>query len=577
MAESPPSRRYGFHLARSALVLWASPLPAIGANPDQPGDPERYLEVVRTFADNVLERGRDVYGEKPTPLFADGLNVDTGEPVVWRFDGEEWIISNFASQQNLMRTLVGLTNLSGDDRYRGAAEAAARHMFDYQSSECGLLYWGGHQIVDLRTQENIGHFDADCHELKVNLPYYSFLWEVDPEATRRMLEAIWNAHILDWEVLDMNRHGEFGLETGRLWDHDFDRPEPFFEGRGLTFINTGTDLIHAGGMLHALGGDEGALTWTRRLAEQYVRARHPETGLGVYQYSRPERREEPPQEGPLDGRLTWSTYGDRAENQFGREFGDVAREGWVLWGGRARTIYVSNALVQLELAERLGDDGEELLEWTVEGMKAYFRHAYDPESNHFRPLWADGTDLTGEKISRTGYYGENGDEFQALPADTRFLFSYARAYRLSRDASLWNALRSMGNGIGLGDFGAEPGSGVEPDLDTTVFGTDAVFALLEIARTVDDSEPYLLLARRVADNMIERRFHDGFFLGSRARINANFNAVEPLALLALAAVLRETPELVPVYSGGRGYIHGRYDGYGRTYCSRAIWSVTREN
>jgi len=43
----------------------------------------KYLKAVREFADNVLKYGRDTYGPKHTPLFVDGLNIHTHEPVKW--------------------------------------------------------------------------------------------------------------------------------------------------------------------------------------------------------------------------------------------------------------------------------------------------------------------------------------------------------------------------------------------------------------------------------------------------------------------------------------------------------------
>ncbi len=118
------------------------------------------LRAVVTFAQNILEKGRDVYDDTPTPLFVDGINVDTGAPVTWRFDGDVWIISNMANQQNLFRTLTGLTNLRGEPKYKDAAKAAIAHMFAHHRSEYGLLYWGGHQFVDLKTKKNVGRFDA---------------------------------------------------------------------------------------------------------------------------------------------------------------------------------------------------------------------------------------------------------------------------------------------------------------------------------------------------------------------------------------------------------------------------------
>jgi pectate lyase len=90
------------------------------AKAPEPNESSKYLNAVRTFADNVLKYGRDTYGPKHTPLFVDGLNIHTHEPVKWITpDRQEWVLSNFASQQNLFRTLVGLSNITGNPRYRG--------------------------------------------------------------------------------------------------------------------------------------------------------------------------------------------------------------------------------------------------------------------------------------------------------------------------------------------------------------------------------------------------------------------------------------------------------------------------
>lgn len=90
------------------------------------GRPTDYVRAVREYADNVLRHGRDTIGPKRTPMFFDGLAVDTLRPPVWRKDGEQWVLANLASQQNLIRTMDGLTGLTGERRYRGAAARAVR-------------------------------------------------------------------------------------------------------------------------------------------------------------------------------------------------------------------------------------------------------------------------------------------------------------------------------------------------------------------------------------------------------------------------------------------------------------------
>jgi pectate lyase len=558
---------------RAQTLMALAMLAAVSAGAADMEAAARRLEAVRTFADQVLEQGLDRYSGKDTPLFVDGVNTQTGAPVTWLFEGKRYIVSNLASQQNLFRTLDLLSRATGEPRYRDAAKAAIRYHFDHLAGRCGLLRWGGHQFIDLATLEPVGKFDANCHELKHSYPYYELMHEVDPDATARYLRAFWNAHVIDWSRLDMNRHGPYGKPMGKLWEHEFDPPPPFFEGKGLTFINCGTDLIHAAGMLYRLSGEAGALAWAERLAGQYVRARHPETGLGVYQYSKAERSLPPPAV-MRETRDTWSTYGDRAENQFGAEFGETAREGYAMWGGRPASIYVNNALVQLALAETLGERGRTLREWTVDGMKAYIRHAYDPETNAFRPMWADGTDLTGFRFPRFGYFGDEGTTLSPTNADAGFLASYARACRLTNDPELWETVRHMARGNGLGELGGEPGAAPGLNLATNADDPELLFAVLEMYR-LTQQPAYLELAERIGGNIVAQQVHGGWFLPSPDRLHANFNEIAPLALLHLDAAVRGRIAELPPYVPSRGYIHGRYDGLGRTTDATAIWAVKR--
>ena len=46
-------------------------------------------------------------------------------------------------------------------------------------------------------------------------------------------------------------------------------------------------------------------------------------------------------------------------------------------------------------------------------------------------------------------------------------------------------------------------------------------------------------------------------------------------MAAAEAALRGAGEEVPAYVGSRGYVHGRFDGRGRTTDHTAIWGVRR--
>ncbi|MHC4584409.1 MAG: hypothetical protein ACYS3N_07740, partial [Planctomycetota bacterium] len=97
------------HWLTCVILLLCQLSICLGTETPDPNDTSKYLNAVRNFADNVLKYGRDTYGAKHTPLFVDGLNIHTHEPVKWISpEGEKWILSNLASQQNLFRTLDGL-------------------------------------------------------------------------------------------------------------------------------------------------------------------------------------------------------------------------------------------------------------------------------------------------------------------------------------------------------------------------------------------------------------------------------------------------------------------------------------
>jgi pectate lyase len=112
--------------------------------------------------------------------------------------------------------------------------------------------------------------------------------------------------LLNWANLEFSRHGKPvpEPETGSVWDREYEGGEPFFTGTGLTFINAGSDLYYAAGMLHRFTGDEKPLIWAKRLNGRYADTRNPKTGLGGYQFSI----------SVLPG-----VRGDRAVEQFGEQ------------------------------------------------------------------------------------------------------------------------------------------------------------------------------------------------------------------------------------------------------------------
>jgi pectate lyase len=501
---------------------------------------ESLITTVRAYADRVLRAGRGRWGERNSALFVDALDVATDEPPRWLHpaDGRELILSNLANQQDLLRLLVGLSALTDEPRYADAARAAVAEAFARVTDEGGLLYWGGHAAFDLTTGTP---FTMDgFHELKSHYPFYDLLWSVDAAATRRLIEAFWNRHILDWGNLDMNRHGAFGPATPvpAPWSRSQELAPVFFVGEGLSFKNTGSDLFFAAACLGRLAGDPGPLGWAARLVRRYQETRDPQSGLTGYQYSQ--------------------IAGDRAALQFGPEFGDRAREHTLLDRTRAERIYGTAAICQLGLAETTGGAlGEQLLACTRDELLAFARHAYDPERNLLSAVLRDGTRLLPADVRRPGYYVP--ENFAPYAPGSLMFWAYAKALCLTEEARFEPVVAAMARGLGLGELFR--GGAAEPTLRGDAC---TLLGLLELHRR-HGGERFLAAATTVGQAILRDRWAQGMFVEDPQQRFARLGAAEPLALLHLAAALRGADvALVPAQYSGKKYFTAHWWRKGRT-------------
>ena len=485
---------------------------------------DELVESVRRHAETVLEHGRDRYGDERTPLLADAVDAGTLDAVPYDArdvdDGRR--LSNFAVQQEFLRTAVGLARLTGATEYRDEAAALATWVLENLTDDAGLPYWGGHAAYDLDADEVA--INKDAHELKFEYPFYEFLWAVDPERTRRFVEAFWSAHVVDWGRLDFNRHGGWDGAVGDPWDHEYAGGDVFFWGEGLTFVNTGSDLYYAAGLLSSLGDEAGPLTWAERLARRYVETRQ-EPGLSGYQFS-----QHPSYcNGP-------AIRGDRAQYQFAPYIhGDhLVYEGTLF---RPRPIVQRQ---QLALGDRLGRLGESFTRWALEELRAWYEVAYRPDANEFEPMLTDGHSLEGFVCRREGYFGPKGRVVGPIDAGPEFFWTYARASRLTDDPVCWRAARDIGRGLGLGDVGgpdSEPALRAADRADPPDYAI--LYGLLELHRATDRGE-YLEAARTLGDDLLDGRFREspGAFVDDQGRIQLDDPV--PLSLLHLAAAVRGT-------------------------------------
>ncbi len=526
----------------AALVLASLTVAARGAE-TQP-DSQRYLAAVRSFANTVLEHGRDTYGKNQTPLFVDGLQAETLQPVRWKKGGQTWVLCNFASQQSLMRTLDGLSAMTGDEQYRRAAEDASRYALRHLRSANGLIYWGGHIAWDLDQDRAVGEY-PDIHEMKNHQPYYPLLWRVDAEGTRRLLEAVWAAHILDWSLLDYNRHAKTEKPAQPQWDHAFreDVEVPFpTETSNLSFALVTPSLIDAGAALAVLGQDERALIWTRRLAYRWQQGRDPKTGLcgGQLSYRQP----------------------DRAQLTLGHVHPTI-NEAKIVASYHRTGRYHDIPLAEMQAGKKLiGSDGEyrkvgqELIRWASEDLKTYAKHCYNPKTRQFIAKMTDGTPIRWQE-ARAGYY--DSSSFAPAGPNSAILWNYALAYRLTRDKAHWTMARHLAEALELGDIGKPGAKQRKLQFDTTAADWRLVYSLLELATATGDRN-FLKLASRVGDNLLQMQSKTGLF--PRADYDYARTGDEiPLAVLHLAAALESKQSLMPPPMLDNAFFHAEFEGF----------------
>ncbi len=511
------------------------------AGPRQDGpasDFRRYVDSARRFADACLDHGRDTYGAGKSPLFVDVLHAETMQPPPWKGPKGEWILSNFASQQPLMRLLEGLTALTGERKYREAAEEAARFVLARGRSPSGLIYWGGHAAWDLRGDAFCGEYDGSVHELKTHQPYYELMWRADPAAARSAMESIWAAHVVDWKRLDYNRHGSTRKPAAAGWDGPFDTDieVPFpSAGGNLSFVNAGISILRAGTLLAVLGKDPRALEWTRRFVWRWQQARDPKTGLS-------------------GGQLSYRKQ-DRAQEALGHVHPDI-NEAKMVASYHSYGRYRDLPLAQMQAGEILvaaggpfARVGKEFIQWAADDLKVYARHCLDPESGRFVAVMTDGTRIRGEK-SKEGYY--NAGSFASIGANGTNLWGYATAWRLTRDPDLWERVRQIAKGLGLGD----PGGSLRQETGSA--DGAVIYALLELHEALRD--PALLkLACRVGNNILKRQAPSGLFPSGR-RGFARTGDELPLAVLHLASAITGRRSRLPSAALDSRFFHCRYHG-----------------
>ena len=565
---------YRRHLALRPLFLFIA-LPGILAQSSSANEDSKYLDAVRQFADNVLKYGRDTYGPKHTPLFVDGLSVHTHEPVKWIApNGDRWILSNLASQQNLFRTLDSLSKITGDPKYKQAAMDAIEYAFENLMTPNGLLHWGGHQAYDAAADRPCGR---RIHEFKCFYPHYDLMWEVDPKATKRFIEAFWSGHILDWSNLSLNRHAsDMTGPLNKPWDYQYKREPTFIRSRGTCDILCGSDLCYAAAWLTKNTGDKQPLLWSKRLAYRFVQTRDPKTRLGTLQFCVREGKDRIQLGNEvLDNKLGPTQEIFPHQNRSNREYRKIS-PGYDMPTPGAAVIDIIHSpwICQLMLGDLLGAQGKEFIQWAVEEFKARGKVAYRKSDNVFVPVLRDGTSLEGYVCPEDGPLGWKDSTLEPITAGTAAFWAYSLAYCLTRDEFMWEMARNIAIGNQYGDIGANVAEEPQLNLQTEASDPYVIVVFLELYKKTGKG-PFLKIAEKIGANVLSGRFCKGFFVPSHKHVYAKFDAIDSLALLHLnSAISGDSDDTLPQVWPARPFLEVPYRSKDNVIDNQLIYTMT---
>ena len=262
------------------IALW----PAVFGQAAEPD----YFALAKGYADAMIERGRDTYGAKHTPLFASTIDLRTmrmpsatseaTKKLYERyFRSEDFSTStNPLFDTDFYQLLDALTQITGDRKYRGAADDALRFFFEHcQSPTTGLMAWGEHlgwDLVDDKITILSGGKVSDTHEFFGPWIHWKQSLRVAPEACHRFALGLWRHQIYDPKTCEFSRHAHFSKHG---------------PGRGYEFARDAGFYIATWASVYKTTKDPELLQAIRQMLAAYRRWRIPETGLLPFETKSP--------------------------------------------------------------------------------------------------------------------------------------------------------------------------------------------------------------------------------------------------------------------------------------------------
>ena len=227
-----------------------------------------YLHYARSFADTMLRKGTDVYGDVHSPMFVSILMVEDQKhpghllPCIngQRMGDRANYGGNLHHDVMLLQAMDLLTRITGEAKYRQGADAYLTFFLDTcPSKTTGLFPWGEHAHWDFR-KEAPGHL---THEYLGGIPlsFWERLWRIRPEAVVGEADGLIN-HVLNLETFTWTRHANIAkpMPTPRRAKY-----------KAADFPRHGGFYITLWTFVHAKTGDPKYLDWAMRAIDHHWR------------------------------------------------------------------------------------------------------------------------------------------------------------------------------------------------------------------------------------------------------------------------------------------------------------------
>jgi hypothetical protein len=180
-------------------------------------------------------------------------------------DGGPLVGANPQHDQNLLRLLYTLSELSGKPHYRAAADAEIKWFLDHaRSPATDLLPWGEHMSWNTLTDEAMPRSRNAAHEFFRPWMLWDRSFDLAPEGARKFALGLWHHQIANHQTGAFDRHARYS-EHGAAANMDFPRHAGFY--------------IRTWAAAYARTHDSQFLAAIETLLGRFEQKRHHRTGL----------------------------------------------------------------------------------------------------------------------------------------------------------------------------------------------------------------------------------------------------------------------------------------------------------